>query len=358
MTLMGLGFFRVAIPIFLFICLISYTNCSEGLNTSSTLPSRPSSGGTSGGGSSGGGGSGGGGGTPPATAQQYFDAVVKPLFNSRCIQCHDFVFAGGIAPVTIYEYSLAKPLLQTGASSVDNKLIRKAQGFDSHTGGNQCILGLTSSPCKELIAWWEAEFGIDPNARYAGRVSYITPLGEVSGWVADSKNLNLAVQVRLFADGPAGIGVDLGAVTANRPGSAVGYPGDHTFQFTLPAAYRNAAPHTLYAYAIGADGNYALQGIPVAFTAYTPKQAGMNYFNATVRPMLQQRCNACHADPVYIDIYNILIAPPPDKGGTALSNFLINKASATESHGGGNICGNKNSAPCLQMQEWWRLEFQ
>lgn len=294
--------------------------------------------------------------TSAPTPQTYFTSTVKPLLESpRCNTCHALPFQGGTAPLTIFDYAPAKRLLGGGGtSSVNNNFINRPQGLNGHT--NNCSAGLLATPCKEIMAWWEAEYGRDTSGRFVGQLEYVSSTGNISGWAVDVDNINSAVQVRVYADGAAGTGTLLTTLSANQSGSPTTYPGNHAFVYDLPAAYRNAQPHDLYIYIVSGAQNFVLQGTPIRYTAYTPRAAGMQYFQQTVAPLLQSNCGSCHGVD-YMYFYYSLLNLPPHLGGTATDNLLINKPSATVTHGGGNRCGNKNSAPCLQIQEWWRREF-
>lgn len=299
--------------------------------------------------------------TPPGgsgAGQTYFNSTVMPMFNSRCISCHNEPRFGGTAPLSIYTYSNMRALLTSGTGSLNNALINRMQGIISHTGGNTCFTGVAQTPCAEVIAWWNTENpGAPSGAGFIGGIDLINETGTVYGWAQNVNNPTAAVNV-IFYDGPAGTGTLIGNVTANQVGP--GGPGlNHYFTYDLPAAYRNGTNRTLYAYAASAIAANQLPASPKNYVAYTPRAAGQTYYTNTLRPMLVNRCAGCHSQTEldYQFKYYDLISPTPAAGGTALNNKLINKA-AGMAHNGGNICGNKNTAPCSQIQQWWILEFQ
>ncbi len=246
-------------------------------------------------------------------------------------------------------------MLANGPAPNNNGLMNKVSGI-SHTGGNQCSGGLMASPCKEIVAWWNAEFGGTFSGRYVGQVYYVTSRGTVDGWVVDSQNTGLQLTAYFF-DGALPGGTPIGTSVGNLSGPAGSYPGNHVFSYTLPPAYRNGTPHNLHVYIREAEGDFLLQGTPLAYTAYTPKAQA--YFDSTVAPSLNSagQCGTCHTRG-YLDSYNYLIDPLPSSGGTALNNTLINKGAGSVGHNGGNRCGGKNAGVCLLLQEWWRREFQ
>lgn len=189
-----------------------------------------------------------------------------------------------------------------------------------------------------------------------GAVDSIDVYGTVSGWARDAQNAGDIASVYFFADGNAATGMAMGSVIANQPGPE-GANSGHYFFYQLPDNWRDGKPHTIYAYASSAVEAHLLSGSATTFVAYVPRTVGQLYYNQTLLPILQTRCAPCHT-PSYSYHYTFLATPTPFGGGTALHNALINKPSGAVAHFGGNLCGDKNSAPCLQMQQWWKLEFE
>lgn len=203
----------------------------------------------------------------------------------------------------------------------------------------------------------ESESGVN-GAGYEGVLQDIRYDGKVTGWVHKVGEPGRFVNVLFYVDGPYnGGGTFVGSTIANlfRPGS--GY--SDSFRFYIPEAYRDGTIRTLYIYTDSAAENRILQGSPKEFDAYVPVQAGIDYFEDTVKDLLTDRCGDCHTIG-YIQQYDSLVkAPSPANGGSPTSNYLINKARGQEGHGGGNRCsGGVNSSPCLEIQQWWSLEFQ
>ncbi|MBX4209350.1 peptidoglycan-binding protein [Candidatus Parcubacteria bacterium] len=96
-----------------------------------------------------------------------------------------------------------------------------------------------------------------------------------TGWSYDPDDQSAATAVHFYADGPAGSGTFIGAVTANIPRSDVnqtGIAGDHGFSFATPASLKDNAAHTIYAYGINANpgnqnsNNALLSGSPKTVT--------------------------------------------------------------------------------------------
>lgn len=104
----------------------------------------------------------------------------------------------------------------------------------------------------------------------------------ISGWAVDVGVPTNQINVHIYMDGPAGGGgVGVADIVANSPWggvraamqSAYGVDvGDdvsngHGFHFPVPAAYKDNATHTAYAYGIKQSGgsNWALNGVPVTF---------------------------------------------------------------------------------------------
>ena len=94
------------------------------------------------------------------------------------------------------------------------------------------------------------------------------------GWTCDHDDFSQALQVQLYANGPAGVGTLLGTVTANQAreaavgGACGGYAG-HGFSFTTPPSLKDGQPHSLYAYAVNigpAGANPLLTNSPKTIT--------------------------------------------------------------------------------------------
>ncbi len=322
--------------------MVPYNNCGpvpgakdSNSTTSNSTSSKPSTGNTT---------------TSTLSAgETFFNNTVKPAFNAKCMSCHNEPRFGGNGPLTIYGYGPMKTMLSAGGTtSVNNNLINKVQNIITHTGGNFCLpSGIQISPCSEIVAWWQTEFKMG-NAGFSGGIDSITATGDVTGSAIDAKNPTAQVSVFFYINGPVGTGTSLGSVLTSGT--------DHLFTFSVPTAFRDGKPHDLYAYGTAATTNNLLPGAPKTLVAYSQKAVGMTFYNASLLPQLQTKCKNCHQVSYSLHYFSLL-KPTPFAGGTATNNELINKASGSVSHGGGNLCGTKNSSPCLEMQTWWAKEF-
>jgi hypothetical protein len=290
-----------------------------------------------------------------------FQDRVLPALRQQCTNCHVTqprdVGAGGVfATDRIYNYSFLQPLVRQGPSATNNPLYNKVRGIVSHTGaGDQCIgdINGTVSPCRELVEWAQME-SPQSGADLSGIVNYVTSLGRVTGFARNNQTPNLAINVVVYVNGPIGQGELVGTYLANLPGA--GLANGHTFDFSLPAMARDGVTRRLYIYGGSALAANLLPGMPYSYTAYTSTQAGIDYFEATVRPRLATACANCHTW-TYESAYARLTNPLPIAGGTSLNNTLINKMSGM-AHGGGNRCGGgKNAEPCSLVRDWWIREF-
>lgn len=278
--------------------------------------------------------------------QRYFDQTMLPLFNTNCANCHaDPRMNPPLrGPLTIFSYDNMRNLLMSGTSEADNALSRKVRNVDPHGGGNQCQAGPTMTPCREISEWWTIENG--STASLDGKVTSISDTGEVLGYAVDTRDTSKSVTVQLKVDGQPTV-----ETVAALDAPDGNYPGAHAFKVLLPANVRDGKEHTIQAYV----GDIAV-GSELKFVAYAPKDAGRNYFTMTVSPALTNACSGCHVVRYEVQ-YSELLSPTPAKGGTAASNNLINYASGSNGHPGGNVCGSKSSSPCSLLQAWWNLEF-
>ena len=84
--------------------------------------------------------------------RQFFEASVRPRLNA-CQSCHQVGYEQQF-------YSLISPSPAEGATARNNELINKPSlsNGESHRGGRRCS-SVAASPCKEIMEWWEIEFG-------------------------------------------------------------------------------------------------------------------------------------------------------------------------------------------------------
>jgi hypothetical protein len=209
-----------------------------------------------------------------------------------------------------------------------------------------------------MIQWWIAEKGTPPpDSVQLGRITDITALGRVYGYAFDPQNLNIAVQVNFYVDGPKGTGVAAGSTMANKPGDDANQAGDHAFSIDLAEGFRNGKQREIFAYALIGTEEKPLSSLGTKYTAYAFSQAGRDFYAANVQGRMGG-CAGCHTISYEQQFYS-MIAPSPAKGGTASNNQLINKPAQTNgaAHGGGQSCANAAASPCADFQRWWQVEF-
>lgn len=301
--------------------------------------------------------------------RSYYDNVVNVMFMSSCNSCHNEPRFNGDGPLTIYNYDAALAFLRSGSSPDSNELMNWVQNLNgNHPGGDRCNGNPNLSPCAEIKQWWiqEVADGNGPTALTPfGLVNEVTPDGTFSGWCVDTDFPEEATTVEFYINNPRGSGgTRIGAVLANRALLGVPYSGNHGFSFPVPQANRDRQLHNVYAYCLDLRGNGdgILTRRPKTFQLYATSQAGMNYFNNTVVPAIQNRCNNCHmsTDPIRnyeYAFYYLLGNRTPARGGTATDNLFINKPLNVTPHSGNNVCGNINTAPCSNLVTWWNMEF-
>lgn len=312
--------------------------------------------------------------------RDYFDQMVLPNFQNNCMACHADPSTNPAipAPLTIYNYDQMRVKVLNGISGTDNELVNKIQGIIGHAGGNRCPNGLTDTVCQVVVDWYQQEMTTvtpspSPNPTpnptptpppvngVTGAISVISSTGKVTGFAGDSQDPNRTIGVNFYLDGPSGAGILLtnSPIQANLAGFNGGIPGAHAYNYFIPILYRDGVSHSLYAYADDNGIEVELQGSPYTFTAYTSTIEGFNYYNGTVKPLLDQRCSTCHAFS-YDQNFSSLLTPSPANGGSMTNNEMINMPSGSSmgvNHPGGNICGSKDNSPCVELQMWWDLEF-
>jgi hypothetical protein len=113
-----------------------------------------------------------------------------------------------------------------------------------------------------------------------GNFDGITSDGTAFGWTFDPDASSQSIDVHFYVDGQPGTGTFAGAVTANvsRPdvNQVYGITGNHGFNFTIPAQFRNGQPHNLYVYGIDVTGNQnvLMAGAPRSFNLSQPQATG------------------------------------------------------------------------------------
>ncbi len=148
------------------------------------------------------------------------------------------------------------------------------------TGGDPNFL-LTGSP---------KTFKFNPPIGYQG--DFIQD-GVATGWSLDPDVPLQSDRVHFYVNGPSGGGGTLiGDIWANIPrpdvNQVTGYPGNHGYEFSIPAQYRDNQPHTLYAYGIDLTGdvNKVLLASPKTFNL-SPSNVTSVSFEEIAPPKLQ-----------------------------------------------------------------------
>ncbi|MCF8060134.1 MAG: hypothetical protein K9K67_12615 [Bacteriovoracaceae bacterium] len=304
--------------------------------------------------------------------QDFFNSTVLPNFQNNCMVCHAALAANPPlpGPLEIYNYNEMRQKLLNGSNATDNELIRKMQGILGHAGGNRCPGGTTDTVCQVVVDWYAQEQGptaptptpppVNVNG-VTGMISVVSSTGKATGYTGDTFVPTKTLGVSFYLDGPSGAGILLNnsPIQANLAGFNGGIAGAHAFTFYVPILYRDGVSHTLYVYADDNGIETELQGSPYTFTAYTSTIEGFNYYNGTVKPLLDNRCSGCHAFS-YDQNFSSLLTPSPANGGSMTNNEMINMPSGSNmgrNHPGGNLCGSKDNSPCVEIQMWWDLEF-
>ena len=97
--------------------------------------------------------------------------------------------------------------------------------------------------------------------------------GVIRGWTYDPDHSESPNTIQIFFDGPAGAGTLIHSAPTNIPredvNSAFAITGQHGFEFTIPASYRDGQPHSVHIYGIDLDDSSKstlLTGSPKSFT--------------------------------------------------------------------------------------------
>lgn len=280
----------------------------------------------------------------------YFQNTVTPLLVQKCASCHK---SGGVGPTTVVNYSSALALLTNGTNALNNAYINKTKNITAHGGGNLCPGDVNGSvsPCSEFKRWSVIENALSAVGP-TGVINGVNPVGQISGWALDTQNAATTISVSVYADGPAGSGTSLGTFSANMAGVGAQQNG-HYFNAQVSKAFLDGRSHQFYLYAGTASIDTQFSNAPFTTITYS----GTQFYSAYVAPQVAS-CVGCHSDSSYTKWHAALASLNGVAGGTATSNDLINKASNTTTHGGGNRCASGiNSDPCATFQNWWKVEF-
>jgi hypothetical protein len=307
-----------------------------------------------------------------ATARSYYDTAVTAAFmGTSCRNCHKFIFEGGTAPLSIYEYDSMKPKLKKGSSPVANLLIAYVSGQTGHASSQDlCYGNLNNTPCQQIAIWYQKEFGNGTGAGLPplGNVETISTAGLVKGWAQDIDEPAKAVRVEIYVNGPMGTGEFAGFANASEDYSGQDATGKVGFTFQLADKYRDRKPHDIYIYGVDTQvvsTTVQLRNSPQTNRSYIPSTAARNLYDSTVRAFIQANggssCKNCHGlsefdfDNVF---YPMLLSPVPPTG-TATNNILYNKLRGSN-HPGGNFCGGSptTTPPCSDLIQVWNLDIQ
>jgi beta propeller repeat protein len=153
---------------------------------------------------------------------------------------------------------------------------------------NDAVAELSPDIFGDVVAWHDNRFGssfgevltvfaVDLRGRLAqprplGYLESVDAQGIARGWAVSPAAPATTVHLA-FYDGPRGTGRLLGEATADRPRADVNritaYPGNHGFEFTLPASYHDGQDHSLFVYILedspGIFDGLLLDGCPMVF---------------------------------------------------------------------------------------------
>jgi hypothetical protein len=197
----------------------------------------------------------------------------------------------------------------------------------------------------------------DVGASFSGQLvselQYVSTLGEVWGYAYDPKNKSGTLKIIFYVDGPVGIGEYAGETQANI--KSIGPNAGHFFSYKLPAKFADSRQRVIVAYAVEPRSNYTLYPGSISYTSFTPKAEA--FFNQRISGFVQSSCARCHTWN-YMQLYSgPLMKPTPGRTGTAINNTFISKISGVTSHSGGSFCNGVNEGICVDIQAWWRAEF-
>ncbi len=122
--------------------------------------------------------------------------------------------------------------------------------------------------------------GIERTFTFAGAEGHVDSVGTdgiVRGWALDVNSKDVSLGVHYYIGGPAGSGAPGFSTTANlsRPdvNSSWGATGNHGFEFAIPSQFHDGYSHSLYVYALDAQGlhNPLIDGRAYYFTLGTPE---------------------------------------------------------------------------------------
>lgn len=288
------------------------------------------------------------------SGQEFFLQTVVPVFNlcQRCHAAETIPVERDRGPISIFEYEPMLKMLN------ENKLLPMIRGTlegRAHPVNDPCLAGLNSSPCKEVVRWWDHEFGDDPSKASErplidyGQIVSISSSGLVTGWALNPRALTETVTVRLMVEGNL-----IAQVEANLDTFDADAPGPHGFEYSLPPNLKDGQRRQLIAQII-IDETLDLEGSPYSFASVPQNPLGKEFFDQNVNRLILANCG-CHGNSLdYEFAWEKLVNPIPTEGGSATNNRLYLKAAGQTNHAGGNACSNNGT--CDAITQWWQQEF-
>jgi hypothetical protein len=124
--------------------------------------------------------------------------------------------------------------------------------------------------------------------RVIGALEAVDQNGIVSGWALDVETPGGSIQVHVYLDGPAGVGMFVAAAAANVPR---GESSPYGFRVSVPSQYWDGRPHRVYVYGISSSGvpsdHALLSGSPQTFMS---NSTIVRLDNGVLRVGIETRC--------------------------------------------------------------------
>ena len=251
--------------------------------------------------------------------------------------------------------------LKAGTSD-DNDLLHYLRGSNGHASSTDfCSGNSNNSPCFELKIWCAKEgcSGSSSGSSPLGKITSNSSAGLLKGWARDPDNVNQAVTVEIYANGPRGSGSFLTSTVANLSYASAEVSGNVGFQYQLPAAYADGVQHTYYIYAQDTQSATTFAQValsPKAATAYSPRTTALNKWNADVLPTLNSSCTGCHGSWTFSAVlYSGFINSSGVPAGATANSFYQKITGGISHGGGGNFCNGNNL--CTNLQAAYNLQF-
>ncbi|NRA44589.1 MAG: hypothetical protein HRU09_06490 [Oligoflexales bacterium] len=312
-------------------------------------------------------------------AKDFFELTLGPqleLEASGCKGCHigprvpDAQLDGPRGQEEIYVVEVMFERMTDGTSSTANAFYEKVSDSNGdHPGRDRCALN--QDICDNIIAfgqlWYEDDGSLEAGAGGLGflDVDKISAgyQGFINGWAYDAATPDEQFTVEIY-NGNADAGTLLVTTEANgqaTPLNGATIPPGHEFEVKIPdEMITSGLEMDIHVYAL-VGGQPVLVG-NVKETFYVPSQAGIDFFNNNIAPLVQPNdCGGCHSAGRSLEgTFGSMVTPKPSNGGTATVNaFYLNITGTTNAeynpngHPPGNVAGQLGNL----MQDWWDLEF-